>query len=61
MMLTYRRRCRARMEPQTDQPYHGRCDLRASHDGPHVLERGMDEIRWTTEPLRTASSSQTGQ
>lgn len=52
MLLTYRPRCRARMEPQASQPYHGRCDLRAGHAGPHELERGMDAIRWSTEPLR---------
>lgn len=51
MKLT--RRCRAVLEPQQRQPYHGRCDLRVGHEGPHLLERGMDEIRWSTEPIRT--------
>lgn len=45
------RRCKARLEPHKAgaEPYHGRCDLPAGHAGPHFLERGHDEVRWSTE------------
>lgn len=41
------RRCRARLiREDAIGPYWGRCDLRRGHDGPHCLERGMDEVEW---------------
>lgn len=39
-------RCRAKLPKTEGVPYYGRCDLFQDHDGPHVLERGMDEIRF---------------
>lgn len=50
------RRCRAKLEPQPGRSYHGRCDLPAGHDGDHLLERGMDELRWSTALTNTARS-----
>ena len=45
----WHKRCPARLEPGKAGPYHGRCDLPAGHARPHFLERGMDEVRWSTE------------
>jgi hypothetical protein len=55
MTFLLRNRCAARMEPSENQPYHGRCDLRAGHEGHHLLERGMDAIHWSTEPLSVSA------
>lgn len=46
------RRCRARLKrpglPRPrDEPYFGRCELRAHSRGiAHALERGMENVRW---------------
>jgi hypothetical protein len=44
--------CPARLPKDTESfgPYYGRCDLRRGHDGPHVLERGMEEIEFSILP-----------
>jgi hypothetical protein len=47
----WQRRCRAVRERRSDGPYHGRCDLKAKHEGPHVLERGLEVVVWSTVDL----------
>lgn len=42
------RRCRAVREPGQPDGWHGRCELRRSHDGLHALDRGMELVRWST-------------
>lgn len=44
-------RCTARRERHRFQNYWGRCDLRRGHDGLHLLERGMDELWWSTDEV----------
>jgi hypothetical protein len=46
-VLPWHRRCKAVKEP--GEPYWGRCELRAGHQGDHALERGMETPRWSTE------------
>jgi len=44
----FMRRCRARLErgEYHGQNHHGRCDLQRGHEGVHVLERGMEVVRF---------------
>lgn len=49
MRLRLERRCAARITRRESPTYFGRCDLHAGHDGPHWLERGMDEVKFVIE------------
>lgn len=43
------KRCKAVRERRDEMPYWGRCDLPQGHSGDHELERGMDEVHWSTD------------
>ena len=45
----FRRRCRSTLHKVDSPIYHGRCELRRGHDGPHALERGMFALVWTVD------------
>lgn len=50
--------CAARLPKGTPYAgvYYGRCDLKRGHDGPHVLERGMDEIVFDISVVRARAA-----
>lgn len=46
----FKRRCSARLSRYENLGgmYWGRCDLHVGHTGPHILERGMVEVKFET-------------
>ena len=46
--LFERNRCIAIRERRAGERYWGRCGLARRHDGLHRLDRGMDEVWWST-------------
>lgn len=52
MRLKIESRCKAKLPEGEHLNYHGRCDLNRGHDGPHILERGMDKIQFEIRVIK---------